>query len=200
FDPTLGRPCCTADDFQFDPLSFPRSPWNLSVANVFTRSFLLLYPNHPEQKVHAAWVRHSERLRTRYQELASTENQRAIVREVHRRQERRRNVSSLHLHIGLVGSVSPKAVDILDALGIEGMSSDESDHESGGGAPTYIASGLNWRSPALCAWLRAFDSLHLCMRYREGFKASAGAWPHYRVDGAKQSKRRPVRGLPRNCY
>ena len=97
-------------------------------------------------------------------------------------------------------AVGVKAVELIDALGVEGMSSDESDHELAAGAPSYVVSELRWRSPALSTWLRMFDSLHLRIRYKEGVNATAGSWPHYRVDGCKESKRHPVRGLPRNCY
>ena len=95
FDPTDGRLCCTAEHFQFDPLSFPRSPWNLSVADVFTASFLSCHQGNSEKDVRDAWIRHTERLRTRYKELAATPDQRNAAREVRRRQERRRNVSDL---------------------------------------------------------------------------------------------------------
>lgn len=93
FDPTSGRPCCTAEHFQFDPLSFPRSPWNLSVADVFTTSFLSRNPAHSEKDVRDAWIRHTEHLRTRYKELGATIDERGATREVRRRRERKRNVS-----------------------------------------------------------------------------------------------------------
>lgn len=80
------------------------------------------------------------------------------------------------------------------------MSSDESDHDSGHGQATYIVKKVLWRSAPLLTWLRELDLLHLWVRYKMAYTASAGSWPHFRVDGRRESKRSPVIGLPQNCY
>lgn len=80
------------------------------------------------------------------------------------------------------------------------MSSDESDHEAGGGRATYLIREKAWRAPALVAWLRVLDSLHLYMRYNGGFLASQGGWPHYRQGSDKKSDKPAVRRLPLACY
>lgn len=96
--------------------------------------------------------------------------------------------------------VEPHALGLVDALGVQGMSSDESDHETGQGQATYFIKKVPWRAALLHTWLRELDSLHLWVRYKLARSASAGSWPHFRVDGRKESVRNPVIGLPQNCY
>ena len=67
FDPLRGLPCCTENDFRFDVIGAPRSPWNKSVADVFTSSFMTKYPGLRKScDVRMAWIRHTERLRDQY--------------------------------------------------------------------------------------------------------------------------------------
>ena len=80
------------------------------------------------------------------------------------------------------------------------MSSDESDHEAGRGEATYFIRTKPWRSPKVTVWLRTFDALHLRERYNGGFRASAGAWPHFRMVSKQMSQRPALKGLPKNCY
>lgn len=89
----------------------------------------------------------------------------------------------------------------MTALGSDGMSSDESDHESGGGEPIYKISRCSWRSLRLTTWLRGLDSIHLMGRYKRMFKKTAGSWPHFRIaDKTKVSERPALTGLPGGCY
>lgn len=80
------------------------------------------------------------------------------------------------------------------------MSSDESDHEAGRGQPTYLIRQKSWRSPALVAWLRVLDCLHLFMRYNGGYLASQGGWPHFRRQSDRMSGKPAVKRLPLACY
>ena len=100
----------------------------------------------------------------------------------------------------VLGEVESHALGLVDALGVQGMSSDKSDHESGQGQPTYFIKKVPWRAAPLHTWLRELDSLHLWVRYKLARTASAGSWPHFRVDGTRESQRNPILGLPQNCY
>lgn len=87
------------------------------------------------------------------------------------------------------------------ALGVDGMSSDESDHPSGQGEPIYKIANKDWRPLELKRWLRTSDSLHLWGRYRGMFSKTPGNWPHFRSPSINlNSSRPPVPGLPSNCY
>ena len=93
-----------------------------------------------------------------------------------------------------------RAVDIVQQLGVDGMSSDESDHDGHCGEATYYTLHKEWRSRHVTAWLRLLDSLHLRMRYRREWQATAGAWPHFRTPSLKVSDWSPVSRLPVNFY
>ncbi|KAH9922192.1 uncharacterized protein B0H18DRAFT_1018437 [Fomitopsis serialis] len=80
------------------------------------------------------------------------------------------------------------------------MSSDESDHAAGRGEPTYFIRKKSWRSPALVAWLRTLDALHLFLRYKGAHLASQGGWPHYRLESDIESSKPAVTGLPIGFY
>jgi len=88
----------------------------------------------------------------------------------------------------------------VQSLGLDGMSSDESDHEGHKGEATYYVLDKTWRSRRITAWLRMLDSLHLCLRYTGEWQATAGAWPHYRMTSLNESTRSPVKALPTDFY
>lgn len=92
------------------------------------------------------------------------------------------------------------AVKVVKMLGVDGMSSDESDHESGEGEATYFASCKHWRSAEVTQYLHTLDAWHLRERYGGRFQATSGAWPHFRSPDPKISEREPVNKLPRNFY
>ncbi|EPS98044.1 hypothetical protein FOMPIDRAFT_117841 [Fomitopsis schrenkii] len=155
-----------------------------------------------EQDVRKAWIRHTEHLRDQYKELMKDPVARVTQERKRRQQERKRNLFEQRRRVAMyvLGELESHALGLVDALGVQGMSSDESDHESGQGQATYFIKKVPWRSAPLHTWLRELDSLHLWVRYQMAHTASAGSWPHFRVDGTRESKRNPVLGLPQNCY
>jgi hypothetical protein len=96
--------------------------------------------------------------------------------------------------------IKDHAVAIVESLGQDGMSSDESDHEGHRGEATYYILDKDWRSKQVTAWLRMLDSLHLRLRYNGKWQATAGAWPHCRMTSLKESDGPPVKGLPVDYY
>ncbi|KAI6024059.1 hypothetical protein BKA83DRAFT_17398, partial [Pisolithus microcarpus] len=94
----------------------------------------------------------------------------------------------------------PSAARAIEELGVSGMSSDDSDHESGGGAARYTIVSKDWRSGEVTELLRLLDALHLHLRYRNNWNATSGTWPHLRLISHKSSTRAAVKGLPRNFY
>ncbi|KAH9840938.1 uncharacterized protein C8Q71DRAFT_701912 [Rhodofomes roseus] len=201
FDTTSGRECCTAATFSYDINTSPGTDWNTSAARVFIADFQAHYAQlgKSDQEVKEAWISHAESLHRQFRARSRDEAEVQYDDMCHRREERKRQLFSRRRHIA--GTlISPRAVELLDALGVHGMSSDESDHEAGRGEATYIIPAKQWRSPELQTWLRTLDSLHLFVRYRGGFKASQGGWPHFRVSSRNVSSAPAVTGLPVNCY
>lgn len=90
-------------------------------------------------------------------------------------------------------------IPVLMALGVAGMSSDESDHSNG--VAQYGVFQKEWRAKRITTWLRVFDSLYRRLRMNETNKNTPGSQPHTRFYSAKSSARRPpVKGLPHNAY
>src|ERR1700722_10465356 len=88
---------------------------------------------------------------------------------------------------------------MLTYLGLDGMSSDESDHENG--LPQYRILIKPWRHPALTPWLHVFDALHHQSRFRPVDRTTRGAQPHLRVVSSKQDgNHAAVSQLPVNAY
>ena len=105
------------------------------------------------------------------------------------------------LHVAqLYSRQHSSAVRAVEELGVAGMSSDDSDHESGGGAATYAIINKDWRSGAVTELLRLLDALHLRWRYGNNWNATSGAWPHLRLLSRKSSTLAAVKGLPDNFY
>ncbi|KAH9842042.1 uncharacterized protein C8Q71DRAFT_701214 [Rhodofomes roseus] len=196
-----GGECCSAEDFRYDISGKQTSDWNSSVARVFAADFQARYPRFQKsnEAVAKAWRKHTETLRRQYQEQQRDQESAMKEQSYHRQCERKRQLYSRRTSVA-TKLPDNKAVQLMCALGVHGMSTDESDHPTGGGEATYYIRSKTWRSPELQTWLRTLDSLHLWARYRGSFKASQGGWPHFRVPCRKNSDRPPVIKLPRNCY
>ena len=140
-----------------------------------------------------------------------------IVQKTRRRKERKSQVRPSYryyihfidilqlylrrLHVAqLYSRQHSSAVRVVEELGVAGMSSDESDHESGGGAATYAIVNKDWRSSGVMELMRLLDALHLRFRYRNNWNATSGAWPHLRLLSRKSSTQAAVKGLPNNFY
>jgi hypothetical protein len=89
---------------------------------------------------------------------------------------------------------------MLERLGIEGMSSDESDRENG--VMQYRILTPRWRAPEVRIWLWVFDTMHLFDRHHRGTPSGLrGAWPRRRLLGNRTGNSNTfVPGLPINAY
>ncbi|KAF8576512.1 hypothetical protein K439DRAFT_1367045, partial [Ramaria rubella] len=72
-------------------------------------------------------------------------------------------------------------------LGVERMSSDESDMEDG--KEIYRISTKPWRAQAVTMWLSVMDCVHLSIRAKRKSGVMPGSWPWERHDGTKVSVR-----------
>lgn len=88
---------------------------------------------------------------------------------------------------------------MLEQLGVDGMSSDESGDEND--QHEYQILAPLWRAAEVSPWLRMFDTVHNILRIAGDPKALQGAFPHRRIWTARKSKKKNfVAGLPRNTY
>jgi hypothetical protein len=97
-------------------------------------------------------------------------------------------------------------------LGVDGMSSDESDSEDALNVTSESGSNLTrgytilqpvWRAQGLSDWLHVFDSIHILGRRMRTLSSSVrGACPRHRKykEGSKSKQSKCVRHLPHNAY
>jgi hypothetical protein len=97
-------------------------------------------------------------------------------------------------------------VAILQRLGVEGMSDDESDVEemqTRQRPPRYFVIQPAWRAKALTSWLQIFDSVHILLRRTDG-EPSQGAFPRQRIYNYRPQRfsraKKYVSHLPLNTY
>lgn len=91
---------------------------------------------------------------------------------------------------------------MLENLGIDGMSSDESETEHVGGDyhTNYHILRPQWRAGRVTPWLRMFDSIHNILR-RSGAPPGGGSFPRQRRATNRTSTNvKFVPGLPINAY
>jgi hypothetical protein len=96
-----------------------------------------------------------------------------------------------------------KHLDILDALGEDGMSTDESEIEplAVGSRTSYKVTKPEWRHPDLHHWLSIFDGVHEVIRARNYDRDKRGARAHVRDLSRKVHRKTCApRHLPINAY
>jgi hypothetical protein len=108
--------------------------------------------------------------------------------------QRRRNIAKL---------VEPltKHLGILDAMGDDGMSTDESVIDPDTHQTTYTVTKPEWRHPDLHNWLMVFDQLHHRSHIESWSLDKRGAFPHIRTGSQRvHLKSHAPTGLPINTY
>lgn len=88
---------------------------------------------------------------------------------------------------------------MLEALGVNGMSSDEEEIVEDG--KQYRILTPRWRAPLLTPWLRMFDALYRYHRLQDDGSDMRGTMPRRRVPTTTESTSRGfIAGLPINAY
>jgi hypothetical protein len=208
---------CSAEALRPDLNSPPGTPWNKSVTEVFVQSFLSagFFECTEPDTIAKAFSVHLRTLREQYVSQHLSPEARAERSKKAGRAERKRNVSAnfkqvfplnaIHQLFHRRRSVAIKYpelrhhVDVISSFGVDGMSSDESDHESG--VPRYRILQKSWRNPRVTPWLRIFDAIHLHSRWGPIGRVTAGSKPHTRVVSTEVDDTHPaVTHLPKNAY
>ncbi|KAI5981329.1 hypothetical protein EDD15DRAFT_2183621, partial [Pisolithus albus] len=202
WDPGSG-PCCTVDNFSVDLLGYARSEWNRSAAQVFAMEYVKHYKgeNRTLEFVAEAWLTRVAGMKAQYRQLHQDKTIRKDRKALHRRRQRKQELYKRRLDTAYqYTEIKDRAVRVVQSLGLDGMSSDESDHEGHSGEATYHILDKDWRSRHVTAWLQMLDALHLRLRYSGEWRTTSGAWPHFRTSGLKESGKPAVRGLPTDFY
>ncbi|OCH84869.1 hypothetical protein OBBRIDRAFT_690169, partial [Obba rivulosa] len=201
--------CCSATEFRPDLNSPPRTEWNKCCTRVFAEDFVKHHPHYADRlaEVSEAFSSHfGKQLRRDYHkqltegdlqakayyhimlsQLSRMFTGRVYVQLFQRRYEMALEHESLKPH-----------AQMLLRLGIDGMSSDESERE--GNKIHYNVLLKPWRNPQVTTWLRLFDAAYHKSRINSVGSNTRGAFPHIRKVGQRLSTSRAVPGLPRNTY
>ncbi|KAJ2911435.1 hypothetical protein MD484_g8978, partial [Candolleomyces efflorescens] len=115
-----------------------------------------------------------------------------------------RNALALYYRRVGAAQASPETerfVGMLRCYGVDGMSTDESDHgHNGTGYPQYRVRHIRWRHPAATQCFRVLDALHRNKRFRPIRRMGPGALAHQRLSSNVVSNRPPVPKLPAGLY
>ncbi|KAI6094297.1 hypothetical protein F5141DRAFT_1070020 [Pisolithus sp. B1] len=166
WDPGSG-PCCTVDNFSVDLQGYVHSKWNRSAAQVFAMEYLKHYKgkNHMLEFMAEAWLTWVAGMKAQYKHL-----------------QQDKVLYKCHLNTACqYANIKDQAICIVQSLGLDGMSSNESDHEGHNGEATYYILDKDWHSQ--CEW-----------------QATSSTWPHFRTSSLKESVRAAVRELPSDFY
>ena len=163
-----------------DLVGDPKSAWNVSASRVFADHFIEKTgrDDTPEirKAVEKAFTNRVKSLKSRWKKDALSQIGKAAEKSKHSRKQRKYQVcllpceyrnSSFMVQLfqcrraiaKLYGPLA-KHIKVLDALGVDGMSSDESSFDPHTGQPTYTIVKPSWRHPDLHHWLKVFDQLH----------------------------------------
>lgn len=206
----------TVDNFRPDFSNPPNSGWNQSVANVFAGDFQASHPawKVTHDRVAKACRTYIKSLSRRYRtQIAAAKAQQE---KLARRDQRKRLVCSDFVSLESPFSIKPKCLHrrieaaqlyaphhalMLEYLGVNGMSSDETDPEQGPDKQ-YNVLVKPWLSASVVTFKRSFDALQ--RRHRKLGAADnsfQGSRPHLRnITDKTDTTRPPVKRLPANAY
>ncbi|KAJ7078370.1 hypothetical protein C8R43DRAFT_910409, partial [Mycena crocata] len=199
-------------NFRVDVMGTNRSQWNKSAARVFSEITIRRWhlPNTFQlfHAIYDAFSTHLETIIRRYKHSIMSKPDRLLRESADRRQTRKYQVFILSPSLGMrrryiAYTFKPlqKHIKMLEELGVDGMSSDESQKEDNARTPEYHILAPSWRARRVAPWLRMFDSLHHILRKEGEAAVSRGGWPRYRkITQKKSSSSKFVAGLPRNFY
>ncbi|KAJ3505876.1 hypothetical protein NLJ89_g7183 [Agrocybe chaxingu] len=201
---------CSADAFRYCIEGPPRCAFNKSSARVFMRNYAEFYNLNLSakdtkdiyQRVLTAFksAKRSNKVTKLPPEIRLSKKR--ASRRYARKYQRRLEACLLHPRLA-------EHEAIIRALGIEGMSSDESDYGEVQDnpftrmrAPRYYILHPRWRNPSLTGWLQTFDSIYSIVR-RTNMQLR-GAYPRSRYANGSEMKMSQskafVRNLPISAY
>ncbi|RPD72403.1 hypothetical protein L226DRAFT_449638, partial [Lentinus tigrinus ALCF2SS1-7] len=201
YDPNSG-PCCTTHNFRPDLTATPGTPWNKSAIGVFVEAYMeegTVKCDDPDI-IEAYFKRHLQYLIYQFKHTSDSEEVKKARKCTHRRQERRRGLFHRRLETAQNNADLKGHVYMLQRLGPEGMSSDESEVENG--VKVYKVLVKKWRNPDLVEWFKVFDSIARMERTNviNGMDGR-GAPYRERIRSTKDDdKCSPVGRLPPNAY
>ncbi|KAI6033277.1 hypothetical protein EDC04DRAFT_2571809, partial [Pisolithus marmoratus] len=144
------EPCCMVEDFCIDLQGSPHSEWNKSAVLVFAAEYLKHHQghqgeNHTLEDVSKAWLTHIMALRMQY----GTKLPIHVFKNLRLLKLYSHCLQTAHEY----KDIKDHVVTIVESLGQDGMSSDESNHEGHLGKAMYYILDKDWHSRQVTSWL-----------------------------------------------
>ncbi|TEB21183.1 hypothetical protein FA13DRAFT_1585501, partial [Coprinellus micaceus] len=201
WNPSRGR-ACTIDHFTPDFQSSTNSPFNESVAKVFVEHIMTSdipeAASASEKDILDLYLARFRSVRKQQRlDLDPAEYERRL--QMNRRRERKKWLYYRRVEAAESFEDTKHLVPVLQALGVDGMSTDESDHGRAGHTQYRVRHKV-WRSPAADGCFKTLDALHRHRRFRPVRRATGGAQVHQRLSSNLLSDRPPVPYLPSSAY
>ncbi|KAI6118074.1 hypothetical protein F5141DRAFT_1000450, partial [Pisolithus sp. B1] len=151
--------CCTVEDFHIDLEGLPCSEWNKSAVLVFAAEYLRHHQGHQGENltlkyVLQVWLTHVVALRTWYKDKQWDDFDRKEHKARNQQCQRKHELYSHHLQTAYeYKEIKDHVVVIVESLGQDGMSSDESDHKGHCGEAMCYILDKGRRSKQVTSWL-----------------------------------------------
>ncbi|KAF9642160.1 hypothetical protein BDM02DRAFT_3105986 [Thelephora ganbajun] len=197
--------CCTAQQFKLHLVGTTCHPWNISATRVFADHFLTTHADkYPDVwGVHGMVLR---KTRAYIKSLIRSFNQnrhgddlKRATKQAKNQRERKTNLYHRRRDITFEYPQMAPQQQMLEVLGVDGMSSDEEEKVEDG--IQYQILTPRWRAPMLTPWLRMFDAIYRHHRLEDNASDMRGSLPRRRVATSSEStSKRFVPGLPINAY
>lgn len=202
-----------------------RSQWNLKAARRFRKHFQQsgIYPTWPDADIEGTFLRHTETIRSHYQQQTGEISRRGIYERNDKSARRRRVITVSNNSVRFLVFNLPKLqltnrrravcestegmakfkgyIDTLDRGG--GMSEDEPDRRTASRKTSndYLIIRPAWRSEEVTKWLRVMDLVCVATPFTSDGRVTRGKWMRNRIPSNKvDSTAKPVKGLPVNFY
>ncbi|KAJ7429043.1 hypothetical protein B0H11DRAFT_1770383 [Mycena galericulata] len=204
--PRRTRPEATsAHSFRYDVQGTPHSPWNKSAARVFADAVIQKngLPNTVEMfdALQRAFTAHLETIIRRYRSSLKSPASRAHAKSIDRRQTRKYTLFYRRRWVTYNLPALARHIEMVEELGIDGMSDTESEVEADGSDVRYYIVSPKWRAGRITPWLRFLDSVYKILRRGGASHATRGALPGMRIPTNRKSTiSKYVAGLPINAY
>ena len=200
----------------------PKSPWNISAGRVFT-SYIIEKMGYNDVEgtrnaIEKSFYTRLKSLKLCHRKDRLSQAERTAERSKHSRHQRKYQVvvtlflrHPLYLlaeqlfqrrrEVAKRYGPLQQHLGVLDALGVDGMSSDESDMDPTTNQRRYTVVKPDWRHPDLHSWLGIFDQFHHYSHLNRWSNDRRGAFAHIRAGSQKVHKEaHPPSHLPVNAY
>ncbi|KAH9480137.1 hypothetical protein JR316_0006734 [Psilocybe cubensis] len=159
--------CCDIDDFKVDLYTNPSSGWNNSAGWVFARHYAAkVETDFSVQDIQRHFITRMRSLKRSFKVYLENDEEKAKLQKYHRRLNRKKDKLRRQITICEEEPLARPHLGIMQGLGLNGMSSEDSDYPPSPDVPLRIPSQKQfvvlrpiWRAREITPWIHIFDLL-----------------------------------------